>query len=54
MKVMKIGNQLKVKNKMTYNWNDSSTYIKHPPFFKNEKKLSDIKNARILALLVIV
>ena len=22
--------------KMTYNWRDSSTYIKHPPFFTNE------------------
>ncbi len=38
---------------MTYNWNDTSTYIKHPPFFddKNINKLKNIKNARILALL---
>ncbi|MDC3075451.1 aconitate hydratase AcnA [Pelagibacteraceae bacterium] len=37
----------------TYDWNDSSTYIKHPPFFdkKNKFNLKDIKNARILALL---
>ena len=37
----------------TYNWNDTSTYIKHPPFFdtKNKFELKDIKNARILALL---
>ncbi len=37
----------------TYNWNDTSTYIKHPPFFdtKNKFNLKDIKDARILALL---
>ncbi len=37
----------------TYDWNDTSTYIKHPPFFdiKNKFELRDIKNARILALL---
>ncbi len=37
----------------TYEWNDTSTYIKHPPFFdkKNKFELKDIKNARILALL---
>ena len=40
-------------NNTTYDWNDSSTYIKHPPFFDTENKfeLKDIKNARILALL---
>ena len=37
----------------TYDWNDTSTYIKHPPFFdtKNNFELKDIKDARILALL---
>ena len=37
----------------TYDWNDTSTYIKHPPFFdtKNKFELKNIKNARILALL---
>ncbi len=37
----------------TYDWNDTSTYIKHPPFFdiKNKFELRDINNARILALL---
>tara|TARA_Y200000002_G_scaffold304707_1_gene260351 strand:+ start:60 stop:2702 length:2643 start_codon:yes stop_codon:yes gene_type:complete len=37
----------------TYDWNDNSTYIKHPPFFdmQNKFELKDIKNARILALL---
>ena len=38
---------------MTYNWNETSTYIKHPPFFedKENKDLIDIKDAHILALL---
>tara|TARA_B100000989_G_scaffold236911_1_gene183819 strand:+ start:271 stop:2916 length:2646 start_codon:yes stop_codon:yes gene_type:complete len=37
----------------TYNWNDTSTYIKHPPFFdiQNQFELKDIKDARILAML---
>ena len=37
----------------TYDWNDTSTYIKHPPFFdkKNKFELKDIKDAKILALL---
>ena len=40
-----------VSNK-TYSWNSSSTYIKHPPFFSDEKiQIEDIVNARILAML---
>ncbi len=37
----------------TYDWKDTSTYIKHPPFFdkKNDFVVKDIKDARILALL---
>jgi len=36
----------------TYSWNSSSTYIKLPPFFSEEKKQTeDIVNARILAIL---
>ena len=39
----------------TYNWNPDSTYIQHPPFFKNIKAqpepLKSIKNAYILAML---
>ncbi len=37
----------------TYNWNDTSTYIKHPPFFDSQNKfeLKDINQARILAIL---
>ncbi len=44
---------IKSSKKMTYDWSSTSTYIKHPPFFsdKNSEKLSDIKNARILAIL---
>ncbi|MDC0045403.1 aconitate hydratase AcnA, partial [Pelagibacteraceae bacterium] len=38
---------------MTYTWRDSSTYIKHPPFFEDNKKidLENIENAHILAML---
>jgi len=36
----------------TYSWGPASTYIKHPPFFTDEKdKVKDIVNARILAIL---
>ncbi len=44
---------IKSEKNMTYSWNDTSTYIKHPPFFENNNinKLEDIKEARILALL---
>ena len=38
---------------LTYSWDDSSTYIRNPPYFKldNSKQLEPIVNARILALL---
>ncbi len=41
------------KDKMTYDWNDTSTYIKHPPFFDtaSNNNLSNINNARVLAML---
>ena len=44
---------IKSNKNMTFDWNDSSTYIKHPPFFgsNTNNNLSDIKEARILALL---
>ncbi|MDC3056491.1 aconitate hydratase AcnA [Pelagibacteraceae bacterium] len=44
---------IKNSKNTTYNWNDTSTYIKHPPFFSTQNKfeLRDIKDARILALL---
>ena len=36
----------------TYSWGPASTYIKHPPFFTDEKdQVKDIVNARILAIL---
>ncbi len=36
----------------TYSWSASSTYIKHPPFFSDEKnQIKDIINARILTML---
>ncbi len=36
----------------TYSWSTASTYIKHPPFFTDEKKeIKNISNARILAML---
>lgn len=39
------------EDSQTYNWNNS-TYIKHPPYFDMETpKLSDITDAKILALL---
>jgi aconitate hydratase len=39
----------------TYDWNDKSTYVQNPPFFDgmtmNAKDVSDIKSAKIMALL---
>jgi len=36
----------------TYSWGATSTYIKHPPFFTDEKsQVNDIVNSRILAIL---
>ena len=44
---------IKSEKNTTYNWNISSTYIKHPPFFdsKDQKEASDILDARILGML---
>tara|TARA_B100000575_G_C23109612_1_gene640810 strand:- start:54 stop:1964 length:1911 start_codon:yes stop_codon:yes gene_type:complete len=44
---------IKSEKNTTYDWNISSTYIKHPPFFdsKDQKEASDILNARILGML---
>lgn len=46
---------LKVEGGKLFNWEKSSTYIKMPPFFDNisleKTALSDIKNARVIALL---
>lgn len=47
--------ELKGTESTTYNWEEESTYIKNPPFFDgfglDVAKLSDIKGARVLALL---
>jgi aconitate hydratase len=44
---------IKIIKNNTYEWNDISTYIKHPPFFNNAKVQTkrDIKDAHILVLL---
>ena len=46
---------LEATESTTYSWDDVSTYIKNPPFFEDFslelEKPSDIKNARVLALL---
>jgi len=46
---------MKIPESQTYVWQDTSTYIQHPPFFDDmsmvPKKLSDIKNANMLVLL---
>ena len=45
---------IKVNSESTYSWDANSTYIKNPPYFvgmsENTRKLSDIKNAKILAI----
>ena len=39
---------------LTYKWNKNSTYVQHPPFFKdlklNQNNISDIKEANILGI----
>lgn len=46
---------MKIPQSKTYVWQDTSTYIQHPPFFEDmtitPDKLSNIKGARILAIL---
>ena len=45
--------EIEVGDALTYSWDDASTYIRNPPYFKldNSKQLEPIVNARILALL---
>ena len=46
--------QVIAKPTKTYNWDNSSTYVKNPPYFRDDMKAmehGDIKGARILALL---
>ncbi|WP_321395332.1 aconitate hydratase AcnA [Emcibacter sp.] len=47
---------IKVAEGETYAWDKNSTYVQHPPYFKGmsrtaENSFSDIRNARLLALL---
>jgi aconitate hydratase len=44
---------IKTKKNNTYEWSDTSTYVKQPPFFNdpNTQEKQNIKDARILALL---
>jgi aconitate hydratase len=46
---------IEVESGKTYSWNDTSTYIQHPPFFENLKDkpeaIKPVENAYILALL---
>ncbi|HEY0713501.1 MAG TPA: aconitate hydratase AcnA, partial [Polyangia bacterium] len=46
---------LKVPSGATYAWDESSTYIKHPPYFEGMSRepgsVADIRGARVLALL---
>ncbi|MCF6220743.1 MAG: aconitate hydratase AcnA [Robiginitomaculum sp.] len=46
---------IKVEGGETYNWNTSSTYVQHPPYFEGmtmtPDAVEDVKNANILALL---
>ena len=45
--------KIKTTKEDTFTWNDTSTYIKHPPFFNNDliRTDHDIVDARILTLL---
>ncbi len=47
--------KVKPSGGMTYGWNSGSTYVQNPPYFdgitKTPKPITDINNARILALL---
>ncbi len=46
---------IQIPNSKTYEWDEKSTYIRHPPFFEHisqaEKPIQNIENARILAVL---
>ena len=45
-------NTVKSPSGLTYKWNKKSTYVQHPPFFKNSElnSISDIKGANILGI----
>ena len=45
---------VKAPKGLTYNWDKTSTYVQHPPFFQNlsesEKEIYNIEKARVLAI----
>ncbi len=45
-------NSVKSSSGLTYKWNKKSTYVQHPPFFKNSEtnSVSDINKANILGI----
>ncbi|MCW5771580.1 MAG: aconitate hydratase AcnA, partial [Rhodospirillaceae bacterium] len=47
--------KIKTSTGLTYSWDDSSTYVRNPPYFvgmgKGYGALSDVKGARVLAIL---
>ena len=47
-------NSVKAPQGLTYKWNKDSTYVQHPPFFKdlklNQNNISDIEDANILGI----
>ena len=44
--------EIKSKKSVTYEWDNSSTYVKKPPFFNNINnfKINNVSNARILSI----
>lgn len=48
-------NKMSIVGDKSYSWNENSTYIQEPPFFKDftleDKDVKDIKSARVLAVL---
>jgi aconitate hydratase len=47
--------RIKISTGLTYNWDDSSTYVRNPPYFAGMDRrpgaVTDVKGARILAML---
>ncbi len=46
--------KIKVEGGLTYGWNNSSTYVQHPPFFegmaREPEPVGDVEDARVLGL----
>jgi len=44
--------KLEIKEGLTYDWDNDSTYVKNPPYFEEKNfEIHDVKGARVLALL---